>query len=151
MEKEAREAKEKAVKQRKKEQQEKAEKKKIDVVVKASQAKKDKLKPVERQVGKRPVKHKKFADETSSEDEDEHEEVEYEDSSEYSEDEYDALAMRCSAKGCGKAFTREERGMAVGCDMAHCGQWYHPQCTDLETEGKSEKEIQKMDFVCPHC
>ena len=41
--------------------------------------------------------------------------------------------------------------MAIGCDNAFCGRWYHPRCTDIEVEGKTEKEIQRLDFCCPHC
>ena len=95
---------------------------------------------------KRQVRRRRFYDESSSSDEDE---VIYEDSSETDEDEYDVLAMRCSE--CDTRFKRDERRMAVGCDQAHCGRWFHPGCTDLETEGKTEDEIAAIMFTCKYC
>ena len=95
---------------------------------------------------KRQVRRRRFYDESSSSDEDE---VIYEDSSETDEDEYDVLAMWCSE--CDTRFKRDERQMAVGCDQAHCGRWFHPGCTDLETEGKTEDEIAAIMFTCKYC
>ena len=99
---------------------------------------------------KRPqTKPKRFK---SSSDEEE-DEVIYDDSSsamsEEEEDEEEALMNRCAE--CGQRFKREERRMAVGCDSSHCGRWFHPRCTDLETGGKTEQEIRLMPFVCTYC
>ena len=95
---------------------------------------------------KRQVRRRRFYDKSSSSDEDE---VIYEDSSETDEDEYDVLAMRCSE--CDTRFKQDERRMAVGCDQAHCGSWFHPGCTDLEMEGKTEDEIAAILFTCKYC
>ena len=98
---------------------------------------------------KRRMKKKKFFDEGS--DSEDSEEVEYADSSseEMSEDEEDALYYRCSE--CGKRFKKEERQKAIGCDSDHCRRWYHPECTDVDVSGKTEAEIQRIEFVCKYC
>ena len=95
--------------------------------------------------GKKHITKKKVI-ESSSDDEDI--QVEYEDSSEYkSEDDY--LDSRCAE--CDTHFTGEAMKTAIGCDSTHCGRWYHRGCTDLLLDGKSEREIQVMPFVCRYC
>ena len=40
---------------------------------------------------------------------------------------------------------------AIGCDSGHCGRSYHRGCTYLLLDGKSEREIQAMPFICHYC
>ena len=162
--KEAKEAQEEAVEKRKEERRLNAEKKKLEKAAKEaarkekiegkrmgqkSSAKGQKSSEAVTKRSKRTIKRRKFADETSSEDEDEDEVMYADSSSDASEDEYDVLAMRCSE--CDTRFKRDERREAIGCDSAHCGRWYHPKCTDLDTEGRTEDEIRAIDFTCKYC
>ena len=51
----------------------------------------------------------------------------------------------------GKHFKKGEQNKAIGCDTKYCGQCYHPRCTDIDFEGKSETQIGLIDFVHKHC
>ena len=94
--------------------------------------------------------HRKKNVQESSESEEVEDEPEYDDeSSGLDEDEENALLYRCAE--CGERFNGAARRNAIGCDNGYCGCWYHPQCTDLDIRGKTEKEIQAMDFICQHC
>ena len=96
--------------------------------------------------GKKRIMKKKVI-ESSSDDEDDIQ-VKYEDSSEYeSEDDY---LDSCCAE-CNTHFTREVMKTAIGCNSTHCGRWYHRGCTGLLLDGKSERKIQTMPFVCCYC
>ena len=96
------------------------------------------------------LKRKQKKKEESSESDDNEDEPEYDDeSSGLDEDEENALLYRCAE--CGERFSGAARREAIGCDNGYCGRWYHPRCTDIDVRGKTEKEIQAMDFICQHC
>ena len=114
---------------------------------KAAEVRKAQKKTTKKGGKKRKCRGQKQQESSESEEEEEPEYVD--DSSEMDESEESALLYRCSE--CGDHFTRAERDKAIGCDNAFCGRWYHPRCTDIDVEGKSEVEIQQMDFCCLHC
>ena len=132
---------------RKKEHEEKAERKRIEKEQKAAlkEAKKATLKG--RRVRKPP---KRFEQETSSSDETE---PEYDDSSDTPSDDsdefYEGTTSRCSE--CQEQFRGKERHEAIGCDNDICCRWYHPRCTDLDTNGKTPAQIAKMPWICKYC
>ena len=143
-----------AAKQKKKEQCEAIEKQKAKCKEKTEAKKKEKeaitaMEALQHNMkgwGKKCVSKKKVV-ESSSDDEDDVQ-VEYQDSSEYeSEDDY--LDSRCAKYDMW--FTGEAMKTAFGCDSGHCGRSYHRGCTDLLLDGKSEREIQAMPFICHYC
>ena len=143
-----------AAKEKKKQQHEAIEKRKAKCKENAEAKKKEKeaaaaMKALKRNAkgrGKKRIMKKKVIE--SSTDVEDDIQVEYEDSSEYeSEDDY--LDSHCAE--CDTRFTGETMKTVIGCNSTHCGRWYHRGCTDLLLDGKSEREIQAMLFVCRYC
>ena len=133
----------KEIEDRKKKKRDEIEKRKAEWKAEAER------KRVEKKSGKKIRSKRKERKEESSESED-NEEIEYDDeSSGLDKDEENALQYRCAE--CGERLTGAARREAIGCDNEYCGRWYHPRCTDIDVRGKTEQEIQAMDFICRHC
>ena len=152
------------IKDRKKAKRDEIEKRKAERKAVAEQKKEEKRKAAKARKAEKAAKrsevkkwpqHRKWqrqqVEESSSSNDDE--DVEYNNSSSEmsinEEEEDTALMNHCSE--CGQCFMKGDRNKAVGCDTEYCGQWYHPGCTDIDFEGKSETQIHLIDFVCKHC
>ena len=96
--------------------------------------------------GKGKGKGRKKIVETSSEDEVSDSDM-YDDSSEAESEDFNY--MRCAE--CDTRFAGKSMKTAIGCDNDHCGRWFHRECTDLDLNGKDEKAIQAMAFICRYC
>ena len=100
--------------------------------------------------GRRARKPAKVESETSYSDDSD---SEYNDSSSTpsydSEEFYEGMMSRCSK--CQERFRGKEQHDAIGCDNDICCRWYHPQCTDLDTKGKTLAQIAKMLWICKYC
>ena len=62
---------------------------------------------------------------------------------------YEGSTSCCSE--CDVHFRGQQKCLAIGCDTNYCHRWYHRACINIDLSGMTEKEIQKVSFVCKYC